>query len=90
MQFVDGFPGRYVVIARQGNGHWYVAGINAQKSAIDLKLSFADLHVPGTATLITDGDGGNQSYREQVVRVADDGSLAITVRPRGGFVLRFD
>ena len=77
-------------MARLGNGHWYVAGINAQKTTADLKLSFAQLPVHGAATLITDGEAGNQSYRRESVSLAADGSLTIAVKPRGGFVLTFD
>lgn len=30
-RFIDGYPGKYVVIARRHNDKWYIVGINAQK-----------------------------------------------------------
>ena len=90
VRFLDGFPGKYVVMARQGDGHWYVSGINAQRTAADLQLDVADLPVRGTATLISDGSGGNLSFRRQTVRLGADKILRITLQPRGGFVLVFD
>ena len=38
-------------------------------------------------TLITDGEGGNLSFRTETLRPAADGSIAVTVKARGGFVI---
>ena len=32
IQFLDGYPGKFVVLARKGDGRWYLAGINADKT----------------------------------------------------------
>ena len=31
VRFIDGYPGKYVVLARRKGDKWYVAGVNAQK-----------------------------------------------------------
>jgi hypothetical protein len=90
VRFIDGFPGKRAVIARRGDGRWYVAGINAEITAAPLHLSFADLPIKGTGTVITDGDGGNLSFRTQPVTLTRKKTLDLTVRPRGGFVIAFD
>jgi alpha-glucosidase len=88
VRFLDGYPGRHVVIARQGSdGKWYVAGINAQDRAVNLRLSLAGMLPRGSATVITDGDDGNLSFRRQTVKPAADGKLDLTVKARGGFVI---
>lgn len=38
VRFIDGYPGKYVVIARRHGDKWYVAGINAQKETLKLKI----------------------------------------------------
>jgi hypothetical protein len=89
VQFVDGFPGKYVVIARRGNGRWFVAGINAQREAQKVVLPLAGLPVKG-GTLITDGDGTHLSFRTERVQVAAGQELSLTLPARGGFVIGFD
>ena len=37
--FIDGYPGQYCVIARRHGTKWYVAGVNAKKAAMELKLN---------------------------------------------------
>lgn len=32
VQFIDGYPGKYLLIARRSGKKWYVAGINAEKN----------------------------------------------------------
>ena len=36
--FIDGYPGKYVVLARRHGGTWYVGTINAGKETLKLKL----------------------------------------------------
>ena len=38
IRFIDGYPGKYVIIARRHGDKWYVAGINAQKETLKLKV----------------------------------------------------
>jgi len=87
IRFLDGFPGRYVVLARQGGGRWYVAGINAEETPRTLSLDLGDLAPRGTGTLITDGAGGNLSFARSTVTLAAGSRLELTLPPRGGFVL---
>jgi hypothetical protein len=90
VQFIDGFPGKYVVIARRGNGRWFVAGINAERSEKTLELPLTQLGVAGGGTLITDGDGPNLSFRNERVQLGAGQKLSVKLRARGGFVIAFD
>ncbi|HTZ20220.1 MAG TPA: glycoside hydrolase family 97 catalytic domain-containing protein, partial [Opitutaceae bacterium] len=89
-KFLDGYPGKFVVLARQGGGHWYVAGINSESTAKTLMLNLRELSVRGTGTLIADGDGGNLAFRQETVRLAPDRTLKVTLPPQSGFVLVFE
>jgi len=39
VRFIDGYPGKYVIIARRSGDKWYVAGINAEKEPLKKTLS---------------------------------------------------
>lgn len=39
VRFIDGYPGKYVVLARRHGDKWYIAGINAQKELLKLNVS---------------------------------------------------
>jgi alpha-glucosidase len=90
VKFVDGFPGKYAAVARQGDGRWYLAGINAETADRTLTLSLADIPVQGSGTIITDGDERNLSFRSDQVRLSAEKKLVVTLKGRGGFVIVFD
>ncbi len=53
-RFIDGYPGRYVVMARRHADRWYIAALNGTGEPLSLDLSLPMLD--GTAfTLYTDG-----------------------------------
>ena len=38
VKFIDGYPGKYAIIARRAGNKWFVAGINAQKEVVKTKI----------------------------------------------------
>lgn len=87
MRLIDGYPGKFVVLARQGNNHWYIAGINGEAEAKTLDLDLSRISAQGRGTLITDGDSGNLSFRQEKVQLGADQKLKVTLQPKGGFVI---
>lgn len=82
-KFIRGYPGKDVVIARQGNGAWYIAGINGENKAktIDLDLS----EFKGNIKLkITDNES-NDSFR--INKEISTKQLTLPMKPNGGFVI---
>jgi hypothetical protein len=89
VRFLDGFPGRYVVVARRSGDQWFIAGINADESARTLTVNLRD--IPGAGgTLITDNGDGNLSFQRSTVRFTARRTMQIVMAPRGGFVLTVD
>jgi hypothetical protein len=85
VKLLDGFPGEYVVLARQApGGRWYVAGLNSTDQPKELTLDLKKLGL-SAGTLITDGDT-NRSFATRPV--AADGPLRLTLPARGGFVVQ--
>jgi len=85
-KFIDGYPGKFVVMARRGDGHWFVAGINAEATEKKLALDLGELP-SGTASLITDGAGEALSFRHENIKLERGKKLEMTIKAHGGFVL---
>lgn len=86
IRFIDGFPGKLVVIARKSKDTWYVAGINGEDidKTISLKLPF--LENRRTGILITDG-ADNRSFDMQKITLTS-APLEIKLKGNGGFVIK--
>jgi hypothetical protein len=82
--FIDGYPGKYCVVARRLGQKWYVAGVNAEKSAMDLKLNLPML--AGQKVAMYNDNRNKETYMDYV-KVSDNGDVSITIQPNGGFVL---
>jgi hypothetical protein len=80
VRFIDGVPGRYVVMARRAGDAWYVAGINAdgEDRTVSFDLPFA---AGKRGTLITDG-AADRSFTQKSI----DGKASVTMTSHGGFV----
>jgi alpha-glucosidase len=89
-KFLDGFPGKFVVLARKGDGRWYIAGINGEEAAKKLTLNLKELHVPASGTLIADGHNGNLSFHQETIHLPRNRNFEITMPPHGGFVIVFN
>lgn len=85
-KFIDGYPGRLVILARQGDGRWYVAGINGEAVEKKLTLDLSELAPPSDCVLINDGEEFG-SFEQQKVHPTTDHKLDVGVKPNGGFVL---
>jgi hypothetical protein len=83
-RLVDGFPGKYAVVARRAGDTWYIAGINATGAdkALTLDLSFAG---GKQGTIIADGNEGERSFSQRSIPAGK--KAAVTIKPHGGFVM---
>jgi len=88
-RFIDGFPGKLVVIARKSKDTWYLAGINGEdiEKSINLELTF--LESIKTGMLITDGTD-NRSFKMQNITITPGKPLGIKLKRNGGFVIKFE
>lgn len=81
---IDGYPGKYAVLARRHADKWYIAGVNAQKEPLKLKLELP-MYAGIKAQLINDDK--KQETTQKEVDVDKNGIIEITLQPHGGFVL---
>jgi hypothetical protein len=88
-KFVDGFPGKFAVIARKFKNTWYVAGINGEniEKTLNCELPFVESTKKGT--LITDGKD-NRSFRTEKITIYPNKPVEINLKGHGGFVIKFN
>jgi hypothetical protein len=88
-KFVDGFPGKFVVVARKFKKTWYIAGINGENTEKTLNCELPFVENTKKGTLITDGED-NRSFRTEKITVYPNKPLEINLKGNGGFVIKFD
>ena len=82
--FIDGYPGKYSVIARRHQNQWYVAGVNAENAVQKLTLKLPML-AGKSVRFINDVSKGETS--EKTITVGKNGELKIEIQSKGGFVI---
>lgn len=82
-RFIDGYPGKYVVLARRHGDRWYVAAVNAGKEPLKLKLNLPML-AGKTVAFYIDDKQMNPQLKSQ--RIKADGNFQVVIQPQGGAV----
>jgi hypothetical protein len=83
-RYIDGFPGKYSVIARRNGENWYIAGVNAENSAQRLTL---ELPMLAGESVSMYNDRSNGTPYMETITVPANGRFSITIQTGGGFVL---
>lgn len=82
--FIDGYPGKYCVLARRHAGTWYIAGINAGKEPLKLKVILPML--AGQKVMKYD-DNKDHSPRISESAIKANGECQLEITPDGGIIL---
>ncbi len=89
IRFVDGYPGRYVVLARRSGDRWFVAGLNATGRELELTLSLPML--AGKRAVCYDDraprGGSMAEARRTELEVGARGIVKVSMQPSGGLIL---
>ncbi len=83
-RFVDGYPGKYVVLARRQGDTWYLAAVNAGKEPLKLKLDL-DMFAGKTVALYKDDKKGEPELTS--LKVKENGKVQLEIHSQGGAVL---
>ncbi len=86
VRFIDGFPGKLVVLARRTGSKWYVTGINGEAISKELTLNLSFLKNK-KGQLISDVNA--QDLQESTLSIPANGQVKMTLLPNGGFVAVF-
>ena len=82
VKFIDGYPGRYVIMARKSGGRWYVAGVNALEESVETEID-TDALFKGKVRMYADDEDLNGSVKSAKV----SGKFKISIPSNGGIVI---
>ena len=84
-RFIDGYPGKYVVMARKAtNGKWYIAGLNAKTEPISITIDLNDFGDKLSKLLIDNKKG---QPVQTALKTDKTGKVKVTIQPNGGLVI---
>jgi hypothetical protein len=85
VKFIDGYPGRYAIIARRAGTKWFIAGISAQKEPLKTKLDLSPFFKKGTTVTTYTDDAALIGSTKPLKVVAKP--VAVTIPENGGLVI---
>lgn len=83
--YIDGYPGKYCILARRHSDKWYIAGINATDKPLKMKINLDMLNKGDNASLYTDDNKLRPVLKNFTIKKAEE--TQITMQPEGGFVI---
>lgn len=84
--FVDGYPGKYCVLARRSGQKWYIAGNNATGKTLNLTLSLPMLTKGIVVTLYSD-NLKNREPQKSELKISNPSKVKVSMPDQGGFVI---
>lgn len=84
-RFLDGYPGRYVVLARRHGSDWYVAGLNAEPQPKTLTITMPEF-AGRTVSYYMDDDKKGPQLRQ--LKFNKRGQAKVTMLPNGGMIVK--
>ena len=88
-RFVDGYPGKYAVIARRHGNSWYVAALNGTDKALTLTLQLPMLAGQQVDYYYETPDKQSLWPKSAIrqTKVGKDGKMKIKMQPMGGSII---
>jgi len=85
VRFIDGYPGKYVVLARRHGSKWYIAGVNAQKESLKLKVKLPMIEAGKEFKLYGDDDQLNGKVASN--KMGKNQEIELAIPCNGGVLL---
>jgi len=81
-KFIEGYPGKYIIMARKKDNVWHIVGVNGENTAkeIEIDLSFV---TNKTGFIIEENENG---FKNEAVSKGN--KLKVKMKPYGGFVIK--
>ena len=88
-RFLDGYPTKYVVLARRTGDKWYVAGMNGTQQAKTLQLSLPMFAGQTVQCYIDQPSKNGAPYTSvlKALKVDKKGIAKVTLQPMGGVII---
>lgn len=85
VKFIDGYPGKYVIMARRNGDKWFVVGINAQEQTLETEIDLAMFNTGDVVKCYTDDEKLCGSVSD--VKIRKNRKIKVSIPCNGGFVL---
>jgi hypothetical protein len=85
VRFLEGYPGKYAVLARRKGAKWYIAGVNAQKETLNIKIKLPMIGSAGVLTSYFDDEKLNGKVK--TTKLKKNQEIEIKIPSNGGIVL---
>ena len=85
VRFIDGYPGKYVILARRHGDKWYIAGVNAQKETLKLKVNLPMFSNGEKVKLFSDDKALQGSVKQ--IEIGKKQELQLAIPCNGGVLI---
>lgn len=85
VKFIDGYPGRYMIMARRSGDKWYITGINAQPETVKAKIDLAPFTDAKEVTLYSDDKNLTGSLK--TAKLNKKKELPVEIPTNGAFLI---
>ncbi len=85
VKFIDGYPGKYVILARRNGDKWYIAGVNAQSEPVKATLYLPMINAGDKVTVYSDNDKLEGKVSEE--KLNKKGEIKVTIPTNGGLLI---
>lgn len=83
-RYIDGYPGKYCILARRNNNKWYVVGINAMKETLKVKVKLPML---ANKEVLYYSDEKANTAEMKSLKMNKKGEISLAIQPNGGVIL---
>lgn len=84
-QFIAGYPGRYVVLARRQGTTWYIAAVNARKETLNINVNLP--MIEGDSKLIIYSDDEQLNGRVTTAKLRRNQQINLNIPNNGGTLI---
>ena len=85
VRFIDGYPGKYVILARRHADKWYIAGVNARQETLKLKVKLPMLTAGTDLQVYQDGEALQGSVKRMKLNKKQE--MQVTIPCNGGITI---
>ena len=89
-RFIDGYPGKYIVMARRSGEKWYIVGLNATTEPLKLDIDIP-MFAGTTAAYYYDKPSKKSLWPESTlgkIKVDAKGKAKVIIQPNGGIIIK--
>ena len=89
-RYIDGYPSKYIVMARRSGDKWYIVGLNATKEPLKLDIDIP-MFAGSTPSYYYDKPSKKSLWPESTlgkIKVDTKGKAKVTIQPNGGIIIK--